>query len=519
MNYGGNIRYGRVSVILWMLPMLISVQLSAYNQITSLQGGSHRITGSIYCSYFTGAVAGLAQFGNSVSSLSTDPVMAAVNPAALARIGAKRLCLEITPPFLFNLNGIYDVNPVIKDHIDDIKILQDDIIYPFIDLEGGQVGGLNTMAFSYPVSDRDNLGFSYHTPLLIDLDVIGNGMSGTFYDTDDGDTTRVALSGELYGKFKAGSHTLDIAYARKFSDRIAGGLALNIMNFTFNGDLALVIDGTIRRCGEDTDITKSFNDPVDGANFRNTLNDSARCDVKGKIITATLGINYLVSQRIMLDFVLSLPSRKDLQGDFLLVKHSLGAVDIRGLTDEEVELLDQTQIEPSRMTYTNRTAYHSQRINFQTAGKIALAAGFSNSNLDVVISYEKPLRAWLLTFSSVVHEDGREKVGSEFENYDFNWEKTYELGLYVKNIYKLGMKFKKKDSQQKLVLGIQLFDVDTVIDNFSLKEKENIKPMKNLLIPSLNLGLEIPIYSNLLWNLNLISFPFPYFRISWQYDF
>jgi len=511
--------YKKFHHILTFIILLIACDLMLHSDstISEFEGGKHRLKARILTSFLTGPNAATAIFGNTASSILEDPLLMAKNPAALTCLKKQKISLEIIPPFLFNLNTIYDFNPSIEEMIDEIDALAQDRVYPRVDPVVGQIAGLNSIALNLKLNDILYLGVAYQKLLEMDVDLISNGISGVLTDSSSDDTTRVVLSGDLYSGIRTDLNRLDLAMATKIIPELSIGAGLAIVDSDLNGHLTAEIDGIIRRFGDESDITQSFNNPIDAQNFRNTLNDSIRVSFRTKLFLPKLGISYNLKENFVFDAVYNFRARKETSGNLYMVKHFLGAVDPDGLTDSDIDLFDQTLIELSRMTYTNRIEYSSEELEMKIPDNITLAAGYSNPSLDITVSYEKPLGNYLVTTNCNIIEDGRKKIGDNFEDYYLESSKKYRLGLKINQVFAAGFRLRKPGKEQMISLGTRIFFIERFINNVEIENDKKINILNDTVFPSFSLGLVFPVFGGLSGNLGLISFPLPLFRFSLNY--
>ena len=502
-------------VFIFFLIFFSFANLFPENKITNFEGGFYNTEFSFFSSSLTGVSAGLANMGNTISSINAESGILSLNPAGLGYLRQPEISTDFLIPFSIKANSIYDINEQLKNIIDERDDIEGTLIYPEVEFKGGQAGGIKRFATCFPLKGQGTFGVCYHTPLLIDFRTIGNGGSGVLEAASSDDTTRVTMGMELFSNLRADFNEVDFGYGNTIGENMAAGIGLIWLSARIEGDLTAMFEGVIRRAG-DAQINQPFNDPT--VEFRDTLNDSIRLDLKTDIFTGIIGFNYNHSDWAF-DSVLKIPARSKFDGYLKIVQHSLGVLDEEALLDPELELLDQNLLELSKPTYTNRTAYESTEIELRYPGKIALSAALQKDFLDFVFSYEKSLGNLSVRYRCNVNEDGREKIDDNFEDYERFSQKDYTYGFNPKHTFKFGLGFKKLYKSAVLSFGGQLIIADQVLTNIKDKDGNPVKPNKNMLIPTFTTGFDVSITNDLTLDVSMLAFPEHVARTSLTFRF
>lgn len=503
----------RLYLSLFFLVIIFSLFASSIN---GFEGGDFKIKFGSYINGFTGSSSQMANLGNSISSVSTDPFSFSSNPASLT--SKQRLfSLEIGPPVYLNPSAIYDIGNKVDNKINSISSIGDDAVYPDFDIKIGQTGGLKNFAYTFSVQEKNNFGFSVHKAFYLDFSLLGNGLKAIFEEESGGDTTRVFLNSDLYSNLNIDVNSVDLGWSHKIKQNLVLGMGLNIMHGKMVSDATLLINGAIRQQGEETDIYQTFNNPIDAQYFRNTLNDSISSDLGFVLVSPILGMNYQPREYFLFDMALRIPVSSKITGDMEFVTHTLGALDAAAILDGADDLLDITQFDPSKMTYTNRIIYRKKKMNLAYPGKLAFAFTYTKPKIDLILSYEKSLGKLSLDYEGEVLEDGKRKIEGGFELYETNEIKKYSLSLDLKHTIKFGLNLKNLFGAFDLAGGAQLYFIDYITDNIDVNN--DLSSQKGLLLPSASGGFGLNLSQNLRYDCNLLSFPGPMLRSNLTYRF
>ncbi len=503
------------NVFILFLIFLFFTCLSSANKITNFEGGFYNTGFGFSSSALTGVSAGLANMGNTISSINAEAGIVSLNPAALGFLHQPEISTDFLLPFSIKANSIYDINEKLRKKIDKRNDIEGTPVYPEVEIKGGQAGGIKRFATSFPLQENGTFGVCYHSPLLINFEMIGNGGSGVLEASSNEDTTKVTMGLELFSNLKADFNQVDFGYGNTVGENMAVGISLCWLSAKIEGDFTAMFEGVIRRTG-DAQINQAFNDPT--GDFRDTLNDSIRLDLETDLFTGIIGFDYNHSDWIF-DSVLKIPARKKFDGYLKIVQHTLGVLNEEAILDPEEELLDQSLLELSKPTYTNRTVYESTEIELRYPGKIAFSAALRKDALDFVLSYEKSIGNLSVRYRCNVNEDGREKIEDTFENYERSSQKDYTYGIIPKHVFKFGLGFKKLYKSAVMAFGGQLIIADQVLKNIKNKDGNLIKPKKNMLIPTFTTGFDVSITNDLTLDVSMLAFPEYVARTSLTYRF
>lgn len=503
-------------ILLIFLLIFLVCNIYSENKITKFEGGFYNVDLRFYSSGLSGVSANLANMGNTISSQTTDPAITGLNPAALAKLKQVMITADFIPPFSLSTNTFYDINGKIKAVIDKRDEFVSTPVYPEVDVKFGQLGGLKGFAASVPTKKTGNFGLAFHSPLIFGFDMIGNGSSGILTDSSENDTTRVSMALEIFSSFNADFNEVVFGYGKEINDKFSAGISLCWLSAEIAGDFTARFDGVIRRIG-DQQVDASFNDPTSG--FRNTLDDSIRINLKANLFSPILGVNYKYKENIMLDAALKFPSNNEFDGSLKIVQHSLGVLNENSLINPEEELLDQSLLELSKMTFTNRTIYESTLIELSYPGKIALSGSLEKRVYDLILSYEKPLGDLSVKYECDVFEDGREKIEGTFQDYARTGHKKYTYGLKLKHILKFGLSLKTLYKKAKVSFAGQVLFADQILENITDYDGNVIEPKRNIIVPTFTTGLNIPLNNKLYLDIGMLSLPGPIVRSGLTYNF
>lgn len=562
-----------------ILFILIS-PLLADNEITTFEGGNHKINFKFYSSALMGIGAHSSNFGNTISSIINDPSLACNNPAGLVfiekyttidiekasieylkkavdrleidgvplifpvekasrkdligilkdfeisrieiPINVRKLSLDYSPSFSVNAGDYYwQLNNMIETQVDngieDMKSEDLEPTYPEVDIFGGQIGGLNGFAASFSQTEFGSWGIAFHKPLMLDFELIGNGISVTIKDTStnsDGnlETTLVPLGIELFSNLNIDFSQVDIGFGRKISDDLSVGIGVNFLDCNIVSNLTAKINGMIRQTGGDIDINVAFNDP--NVSYRNTLNDSIEIDFHKNLFGAKLACSYKPNNWLYLDAVYNLPRKANLNGSLRIVQHTLGALNLGYDENAGEELFDMELLKPAELTYTNRTVYESNILELSYPGGIEFSAAAKNGPWKFILSYKKPLGELSFHYECDVYEDGRNKSeDGDFIDYADTTHKSYTLGLKMRHNFKFAVGY------GRLAISGQFILADQILEGFKDDNDETVEPMKNIPLGSLAIGFGFRVYKNSFIDLNLIALPSPILRTTLTYEF
>ena len=191
---------------------------------------------------------------------------------------------------------------------------------------------------------------------------------------------------------------------------------------------------------------------------------------------------------------------------------------MRGLTDEEFQLFDQTLLEPSKLTYTNRREDQLLRARINLPGKIAVAGGYQTRFLDLILSYEKGFGKYSVDSSFLIRETGRKKSGNVFTDFEEMISKQYEFGFKVNHSFKFGLNLKHPEGGSNFQLGVQLYLLEQILHNVSVEKDKELELFTHLTLPVITAGFNISLKSKLTWSFNLISFPVQALRTGLSYQ-
>jgi len=495
--------------------VVISVSLFA-SSVNGFEGGDFKIKIGTYINGFTGSSSQLANLGNTISSTSTDPFAFTNNPAAIT--GYDRLfSLEIAAPLYLDPSAFYDLENKVENKINTLSSIGDDAVYPGLNMKIGQRGGFKNFAYNFSVQDKHRFGIAMQKAFYLDFELLGNGMKGIFEEESGGDTTRVFLNSDLYSNLNIDVNSVNLCWARTINQTLNLGIGLDILQGKIASDATLLINGAIRQQGAEADIYQTFENPVDAQYFRNTLNDSIFADLDFNLISPQAGLNYQPHENIYLDLVVQIPVSAKINGEIDVVTHTLSALDAEELIAGGDDILDITQFDPSKMTFTNRIRYQKKKMSLDYPGKVAFAFSYSKPKLDLILSYEKSLGMLTVDYDGVILEDGKRKVEGGFEFYETEKSRKYSLSLDLKHSIKFGLNLKNLFGAFDLSGGAQLFFIDYITKN--VDSRNDLYSQKNLLIPSASGGFGFNLSRNLRYDCNLLSFPGPMLRSNLTYRF
>jgi len=504
-----------MKLVVSLLLVLICFSLFA-SSVNGFEGGDFNIKIGTYINGFTGGSSRLANLGNTISSTSTDPFTFLTNPAAITTSN-RLFSLEIAAPLYLDPSAFYDLENKVENRINTLSSIGDDAVYPGLDMKLGQTGGFKNFAYNFSVQDNNRFGIALQKAFYLDFELLGNGMKGIFEEESGGDTTRVFLNSDLYSKLNIDVNSVNLGWSRSINPSLNIGAGFNVMHGKIESDATLLINGSIRQQGEEADIYQTFNNPTDAQYFRNTLNDSIYADLDFNLISPILGLNYKPHTSIFLDLTLRIPVSTRISGEMEIVTHTLAALDADELIEGGDDILDITQFDPSKMTFTNRTRYRKKKMTLDYPGKAAFAFSYSKPKIDLILSYEKSLGKLTIDYEGEILEDGKQKVEGGFEFYETEENKAYSLSVDLKHSIKFGLNLKKLFGAFDLSGGAQLFFIDYITDN--IDSNHDLYSQENMLIPSASGGFGFNLSRNLRYDCNLLSFPGPMLRSNLTYRF
>jgi len=336
--------------------LFIFLILNAENQITSFIGGDYTVSTriifpSIYCSK---RITPNRNLYNSAASFIE-------NPAGLAYIKKTIYSSKIVPTVLidpdllfkvYDSNGIDGISTRVVDKIlDNLASADLQPTYPTTNVLGGQAGGLQQLTVTIPNS-YGTAGVNFQRDFLLDFEMNGNGANGILEDITEDEVTKVVLDVETAASLDLAMNSINIGFGRMITDELSVGVGSSIIYTNFKGSFDVLFEGMLRQYGGNADVSFAFNDPVDADNFRNTLNSSIDFDLEAHSLKVFAGANYLYNDFFFSTSIKS-PSKNDLNGDFKIIQHALGAVNPEAFTPGSD--LDRSQIRavPSRLPLTS----------------------------------------------------------------------------------------------------------------------------------------------------------------------
>ncbi len=512
--------------VLLVIFVLFSYILNGENKITIFEGGTHTMNLEFHSSMLSGVTSKSMAMGNTISSVSDDPSLVVLNPAALSRNPVTSFCVDMSPGFSIDLNKL---TPAIKDgmndaidaSIKDMKTPTSRVTYPDLKCYAGQSGWFNTFAATYNARKYGSFGILLHRPLFCDFEYLGNALNVNIQDsvlkdvgeaTEHTEKTVLPLSIDLFSKLTINLNQIDIAYSRQINPRINAGIGLEVIHSEINSDINARFAGSIRQFGGDTDINVSFDDP--NVAYRNTLNDSLYARFNKNIAGFKFAMSYHKTDSLLFDLVITTPKKADLDGSMILVQHTLGALNMNYNKALGEEIFDVEMLKPSQIAYTNRTIYTSNKLQLSYPGSIALCASFVRPSKKFILSYELPLGDLALKYACTRITDGVKKdtLTNNFYAFTDTTYKKYTIGFRNKHVFKMAFAYKK------LWLSTQIFVSDIIAEGVKNKngtEMKNIK--KNNITPSFAVGYSYVVLKNIVLDLNYLAFPNPFFRTTLTY--
>ncbi|MCK4359467.1 MAG: hypothetical protein KAW92_12160, partial [Candidatus Cloacimonetes bacterium] len=435
------------------------------------------------------------------------------------------LAVDFAPDFSLNVKNYYDalddkINEQVDSVIVDMKAPGLVPIYPDVEILGGQIGGVNGIAASISKEKYGSWGIAFHKPLMLDLDILGNGFSVIITDStikNEGEAdeyierTIVPLGIEFFGKLNLDFNQVDFGYGRKLGNNLSFGIGMSSLTCNIDANLTAKLDGIIRQTGGATDINVAFEDP--NVEYRNTLNDTVRIDFHKNLVGGKFALSYRPYKWLYLDAVYNMPRKEDFEGSLRIVQHTLGALNLDYDEDAGEELLDIELLKPAQIAYTNRTIYESNTLEFSYPGSFGVSAGATAGSWKFILSYEKPLGELSFHYECDVFEDGIKKVESEFINYADTTYKSYTVGLKMKHNAKIAI------GVGRFALSGQVIIADQVLEGVKDADGEPIEPEENIIFGSAAIGFGFHLFRNLAMDINLLALPCPLLRSTLTYKF
>ncbi|HPY96722.1 MAG TPA: hypothetical protein PL063_05875 [Candidatus Cloacimonadota bacterium] len=519
-------------VILVIIALCLSLLFSD-NQITKFNGGKHQLNLYFYNSFLSGLTARSRNFGNSVSSVVVDPSMNVLNPAALGFMDKSMIAIDAAPGFSFNLSSFLKdaVNDAVDSAIEDTESPNIEKIYPKLEMNVGQSGLLNNVSVTHTGLAMGNIGFTWYRPFYLDMNFLGNSIEFVVEDSvlkDVGqeseytEKTVLPLSIELLANSVFSMQTANISWGKSLNEKVSIGAGLNVNRLTIESGLDAKIGGFIRQYGGDTDINVAFDDP--NVVYRNTMNDTIRVDFNNNLISSNYAISWHVSPKFYFDLVFNAPMSTKLNGDLYIVQHTLGALKMSyekdgedGIpdTDDDEEMFDVELLKPSQIAYTNRTVYLSDDLKINIPGNLALATTYINKDFKLIFSLEIPFGELSLDYKCDRYRDGQKKNIEEntFEAYADTTRLHYKVGVKPKQNIKLAAGWKN------FAFSTQIFIMDQIAEGLKDDDGLPVKPMKNIIIPTIAVGTGFHITKNTLMDINIVALPNPFLRTSFTWNF
>ena len=499
-----------IFILVLLILILCSTTIFSENLITSFEGGYHAINFRIYSSALSGMGSHSSNFGNTISSLIEDPSLVNLNPAGMAFIQKSSLITDFAPDLSLNIKDFYkDFDEIINEQVDSalVDMKAPDLVpdYPIVSLQGGQIGGVG-ISTAIPRGRAGCWGIAFHKPLRLTASFVGNGLAVEITDStlsDDGELemTKVPLGIEFFSDLNLNLNQVDISYGKKLFNNFSFGLGLSSLSCDISVDFIAKINGIIRQTSSQIDINEAFDDP--SVPYRNTLNDTIKGSFEKSMFGGKFALSYRPFKWLYLDGVYNNPKKENLDGSLRIVRHTLYALNLNYDEEAGEELFDPQNLRPSQITYTNRTIYESNTLEFSYPGSYGLSAAIKTGKFSFILSYEKPLEDLSFHYECQVFKDGNEKDSLG------NWIHYPEPGDTTSSTesYTFGLKMKHN---AKIAIGYGRFAVsgqvivaDQIIDGFRDEDNEPIIPKKDLMWGTASLGFGFNLARNLALDINL----------------
>ena len=555
-----------------LLSLFLSQFIYSENKIVYFNGGKEFLGLHFQGRIFSDSDVGNLNFGNTNSSSFLTANQFRANPATLGYFSNSAIALDMNPGF--DINGVKAGDAVlgenglgntintglvgglhgsgmagdIFDSEDSTKFNDENFGIDFTPIVSHKraVNGFSTV-YSPSIGyngEYGQVGISHRSLLDFNIELLTGGVALTIEDSSEASTVKLPLAIDMDFNLGLNFNETDFAYGVDLGqfifdsdDKLAIGLGLNYLNGSILNNTVLTINGMIRQIGEQ-DITAFFNDP--SASYRNTLNDSTFIDFSGSSFRPTFGLSYNRGS-MFIDLSYIGQASMEMDGRLSIVTHTMGALNMsandadiftdsnengiwdegeeittdynnNGEWDKKEELFDMFLLKPSALTFTNRTRYLSNKLNFNFPGKIGFSFAYKGKFLKTVVGIEKPLGEFSMLYECDVFDDGQRKVENEFLTYcpeegecDIQSEvlhKSYEIIAAQNLIGKFGLGLGKFYMGGSVVLGDIKFN--GLLDGDG-NEREDIMGIP--LGGTFGMGLNIPITEKLSMDLSLFSFP------------
>ncbi len=506
------------SIIYLLILLISSTFLYAENEITVFNGGTHKLDLSFYSTFFMGTTARSRSFGSTISSSLFDAHLIQANPAGMSRGKSNLLSFDLVPSLGFDAGNLYSglqeaVDDAVDEAIEKDESPDIDKKYPELKTNIGQSGGLNQFGLVVYNERFGSFGFLWNKPFYLDMNYIGNALNFTVEDatikdegTDDEyeELTILPLNIELFSNARISMQQSNIAWGKVLNEKLSIGTGINFSRLSMESKLNANIGGFIRQYGGDTDINVAFDDP--NVAYRNTMNDSVNVDFSGNFTGMVFSASWQSSDTWVLDFSLTTPRKKDLNGSLHIVQHTLGALKLNAEEDEDT--FDVELLKPAQIAYTNRTEYYSDKLKVSIPGSFAISTTYQKNDRKLIFSYEKPIGELSLDYSCIRYRDGEKKDSTGvFIAYADTTKLDYKVGIKPKHVFKFALGW------THFALSAQITVADMIADN--IKDSDGVQvETSSIIIPGLAIGTGFNINPNTLIDFNLIALPSPFLRTS-----
>ncbi len=546
------------------------------NKIIYFNGGKEFLGLTFQSRFLSDSDVGNLSFGNSNSSSFLTAGQFRANPATLGYFSSSLISLDINPGFTLNGvstvdmvlgEGEYDnlLNGGLIDGLKGSEMAGDlfDAENPtkFNDQNFGldftpqvrhkqSINGFSAV-ISPPIGysgEYGQIGVSHRSLIDFNIELLTGGVALTIEDKDTTSIIETAvklpLTIDMDLNLGINFNETDIGYGLDIGqfifeseDKLTLGFGINYLNGSIYNNTVLTINGMIRQIGEQ-DITAFFNDP--SSSYRNTLNDSVLIDFSGNSFRPVFGLSYN-KKSFFMDVSFIGQSEMIMDGKLNITTHTMGALKLspndediftdlngngiwdegeeiitdyngNGEWDKKEELFDMFLLKPSALTYTNRTQYKSNTLQFKYPGKVAFSLAYKGKFLKSVLGFEKPLGEFSMLYECDIYDDGQRKEGNEFLTYcpeegvcDIQSEinhKSYEIVAAQNLIGKFGLGLGKFYMGGSVVIGDLKFN--------GLLDSEG-NPMDDIInIPlggTFGMGINIPLTTRFNMDISLLSFP------------
>ena len=546
------------------------------NEIIYFNGGKQLLGLNFQSRFLSDTDVGNLSFGNTNTSSLLTANQFRANPATLGYFSNSAISIDVNPGFALNGTTVADMvlgdgefNKILNEGlVEGLKgsEMAGDIFDPsnpneFNDQNFGldftplasHKSSLNgfSAVFSPPIGyigEYGQIGLSHRSLIDFELELLTGGVALTIEQSDTASTiptvVKLPLAIDMGLDLGIYFNETDFGYGIDLGqflfdseNKLTVGVGLNYLNGRIYNNTVLTINGMIRQIGEQ-DITAFFNDP--SSSYRNTLNDSVLIDFKGNSIRPTFGISFN-KNAFYADFSFVGQSEMIMNGNLDITTHTMGALKLspndadlyddlnsngvwedgepiitdhnnNGEWDEKEELFDMFLLKPSALTFTNRTKYVSNTLNFKYPGKIALSFSFMGRFIKSVVGYEKSLGEFSVLYECDIFDDGQRKVGNEFLTYcpedgecDIQSQinsKSYQIIAIPNHTGKFGIGIGKFFMGGSVLIGDLEFD--------GILDSED-KPIEKITgVPlggTFGMGFRVPMTSRLMIDISLLSSP------------